>query len=99
MSDERIDKIEKEFAEFRKDFKDVSEALKSMASEKAQDYESRARVAFRQAQNKAEHVFSDVRDHFDDATDRVENRVRENPLTALAVVAGLGFLIGFCSRR
>ncbi|MDO5090596.1 MAG: hypothetical protein Q4D61_03540 [Cardiobacteriaceae bacterium] len=108
--DKRIAQLEKELQDFRKDFSDISQNLKDLASEKTEELQGQARKVYRRASARAGEIWDDVTaagenfreragDHYDDAVRAVRGQVRDNPLQTLAIVAGIGFLVGFLSRR
>lgn len=108
--DKRIAQLEKELQDFRKDFSEISANLKDLASEKTEELQSQARKVYRRASARAGEIWDDVTstghdlrdragEYYDDAAHAVRSQVRNNPLQTLAVVAGIGFLVGFLSRR
>lgn len=108
--DKRNAQLEKELQDLRKDFAEISANIKELASEKSEELQSHARKAYRRASARAgeiwddvTHAGSDLRDrageHYDQAVHAVSSQVRNNPLQTLAVVAGIGFLVGFLTRR
>jgi uncharacterized protein YjbJ (UPF0337 family) len=52
-----------------------------------------------QAEGKWNQAAGQARKTFGAAAEEVRENVKEQPLTALAVVAGVAFLLGFFSRR
>lgn len=111
MSDEKRNaQLEKELQDLRKDFAEISANIKELAGEKADELQSQARRVYRRASARAGEIWDDVAsaghdlrdragEHYDYAVGAVSNQVRSNPLQTLAVVAGIGFLVGFLSRR
>lgn len=108
--DKRIAQLEKELQDFRKDFSDISKNLKDLASEKTDELQGQARRMYRRASNRAGEIWDDVTsagqdirdragEHYDDAVRAIGSQVRSNPVQTLAIVAGIGFLVGFLSRR
>ena len=108
--DNRIAELEKELQQFRKDFADISANLKEIAGEKTDELQGRARRAYRRASNRAQELWDDVAstgqdvyeragEQYDQASDAIAKQVRHHPLQTLAVVAGVGFLVGFLTRR
>lgn len=108
--DKRIEELEKELQKFRKDFAEISTNLKELASEKTEELQGRARRVYRRASNRAQEIWDDVAsaghdvyeragEHYDQAADALGKQVRNHPLQTLAVVAGIGFLVGFLTRR
>lgn len=107
---DRVEKLESDLADVRKDFAEINRTLKGIASERAEQFEGRARRAYHKAANRAQNVWDDVTDageeyyeraraRMDDGLDNLNNCVREKPLQSLAIVAGIGFMLGFLTRR
>lgn len=110
VDEKRIEQLEKDLAAFRKDFKDINETLKSIASQKSEEMEKRARHNVRKAKQRAEDLWDEVSDTGAEVYDRarhqmdhtlqtVNRSVRENPLSSIAIVAGISYIIGFLSRK
>lgn len=110
MTDKNSAQLEKELQDLRKDFAEISANLKELASEKSDELQSQARKVYRRASARAGEIWDDVAstghdlreragEHYDHAVHAVSSQVRNNPLQTLAVVAGIGFLVGFLTRR
>lgn len=110
MTDKRVQELEQEIANVRKQFSEINDSLKSLASEKGEEFTRQARRAYRRTANQAQNLWDDVqssgRDLYDRYADRVEDHlgnakraVRDNPLQSIAIVAGVSFIIGFLTRR
>lgn len=108
--DKRNAQLEKELQDLRKDFAEISSNIKELAGDKAEELQSQARRAYRRASARAGEIWGDVTsaghdlreragEYYDDAAHAVRSQVRNNPLQTLAVVAGIGFLVGFLTRR
>jgi ElaB/YqjD/DUF883 family membrane-anchored ribosome-binding protein len=75
--------------------KDLSEAanakyqdIRSQATSKAEEYKGRAQEAFSTATNRAQDFQGDT-----------EQYIRDNPLQAIGIAAGIGFVLGLIMRR
>lgn len=110
MSDPRVEKLEKDIENFRKDFAEIGKTLRQIAESKGNEAASRAQYAYRRFSNQAQDLISDAseqgqayyaraREHFDNTVDHATDRVRENPLQSVAVVAGVSFIVGFLLSR
>lgn len=108
--DPRVEKLESDLAELRQDFSEISKTLKSIAESKADEYQHRARHAYRNAADRAQDIWEDVtdasedyyyraRDQFSNSIDDLNDCVRDKPLQSMAIVAGIGFVLGFLTRR
>lgn len=109
-ADRRVEQLESELSALRQDFSEISKTLKNIANDKAEEYQHRARHAYNKAADRAQNIWEDVsdtgeeyyyraRDQFSDSIDDLNDCVREKPLQSLAIVAGIGFVIGFLTRR
>jgi uncharacterized protein YjbJ (UPF0337 family) len=65
---------------------------------KLNDAAGSAQNAYGKVKDQAGDVIDQARDQFADVYDQVEDFVREQPLTALAVGAGLGLVLGLMLR-
>ncbi|HVE16848.1 MAG TPA: hypothetical protein VNB29_08920 [Chthoniobacterales bacterium] len=75
-----------------KDLSDAANAkyqdLRSQASQKAEQYKGRAQEAYSTAASKAEGLQGEA-----------EQYIRDNPLQAIGIAAGVGFVLGLIMRR
>lgn len=99
ISDEATaEELRENIAELRKDFKDLLTTVERLAVTQADgvathlreglhDYVERGEEALDQVRERAEHLYEDLHE-----------TVERNPLTALLIALGLGFLIGLLTR-
>ncbi|PTV96392.1 ElaB/YqjD/DUF883 family membrane-anchored ribosome-binding protein [Rhodobacter aestuarii] len=90
--EEQIEKLSAELAELSRSARDYGATRGEKLAEQAQ--ELRAELADRSA--KAAEI---ARERFLDAEGAVEDRVRANPMAALGVAAGVGFLAALLMKR
>jgi ElaB/YqjD/DUF883 family membrane-anchored ribosome-binding protein len=64
------------------------EDIRTQAASKAEEYKGRAQQVYSDATSKAQNLQGDT-----------EQYIRENPLQAIGIAAGVGFLIGLIMRR
>ncbi len=92
------DELRENIAELRNDFKDLLSTVEKLAVAQAggvathlreglHDYVERGEEVLDQARERAEHLYGDLHD-----------TVERNPLTALMIALGLGFIIGLLTR-
>ena len=108
--EKRIEQIEKDLQDFRKEIGDLTKSLKAFGEEKVEELQSGAKRVYRRAAERAQDVWDEVSasgqelreragEHYDQTVDYLGRSVRRNPLQTLGIVAGVGFLIGYLSRR
>jgi ElaB/YqjD/DUF883 family membrane-anchored ribosome-binding protein len=87
-----LDDLKKQFAALQSDVKEMAEMVTMGVSERAADAKEQAiervNAASETAQVKAEKLHADA-----------ERAITENPLAAIAIFAGIGFVLGLVSRR
>ncbi|WP_114390808.1 DUF883 family protein [Notoacmeibacter marinus] len=79
--------VEKEIAQLRADVASLTETLKSVGAATARDLQGRA-------YGKRDEISDQLRVK----EEEIKERVRENPLQALGIAAGVGFLVGVIWR-
>lgn len=110
MDDGRIEKLEKDLEAFRKDFGEISHTLRKIAEDKSNELGNRARGTYQRLSNHAQDLWENAqdygkdyydraRDSLDDTLYQTKEKVRNNPLQAVAIVAGVSFIIGFLTSR
>ncbi|UJF24595.1 hypothetical protein L0B52_00185 [Suttonella sp. R2A3] len=97
--DKRVEQLESEIKALRKDFSDISKSLKSLAEQKSDELESRAKQAWDELSAESQEYYAQARDYVNDGVDSLDQCIRDKPWQSLAVVAGIGFFIGFLTRR
>ena len=110
MTDTRVQKLEQDIENFRKDFAEIGKTLRQIAESKGNEASARAQHAYdrfsRQAQNfmddasaQGQAYYERAREHFDNTVENATDRVRENPLQSVAIIAGVSFIVGFLMSR
>jgi ElaB/YqjD/DUF883 family membrane-anchored ribosome-binding protein len=96
--DASAEELREQLMDLRNDFKDLMGTVEKLAKNQAdgvashlrdglQDYVERGEEVLGQARERAEHLYEDLHE-----------TVERNPLTALLIALGLGFLIGLLTR-
>jgi ElaB/YqjD/DUF883 family membrane-anchored ribosome-binding protein len=65
----------------------------------AKDLGAAATATYGNARNRANSIYSDASDRAHDYQHEAESYIRENPLQAVAVAVGVGFILGILLRR
>lgn len=110
MSDKRIEKLEQDLENFRKDFAEIGKTLRQIVEVKGNEAASRSQQMYdrfsHQAQDLVDNMnlhgqvyYARAREQLDNTLEQATDRVRENPLQSIAVVAGVSFLVGFLLSR
>lgn len=84
--------------ELRKDFKDLITTVERLAASQAEGVSSQLRDGLRTYVDKGEDVLGHAREQAERVYDDLHETVERNPLTAMMVALGLGFIIGLLTR-
>jgi ElaB/YqjD/DUF883 family membrane-anchored ribosome-binding protein len=84
--------------ELRKDFKELLTTVERLAAAQAGSVSGQVREGLRTYADKGEEVFGLAREQAERVYDDLHETIERNPLTALMIALGLGFLIGFLTR-
>ena len=83
-----VEDLNSRIAELQAEIAALSADLKERGAEFAADLKARGEQAAGEAKARAQHALSDA-----------ETAMRQNPATAMAVAAGVGFLVGLLLNR
>lgn len=86
-------------AELRSEIASLTKTLSSLGAEKADDYRDAAERITAEAVSASRRAFGAARSEALSLEEGLERRVRENPLKAIGVAAGVGFLLALLTRR
>lgn len=109
-NNQRIEELEKELSEAKKEFAEVVKNLNSLLSDKGEELKGDAKRMYKKARKRAgefvdnledegEQAWDQARDYMQGGCKHMNSAVRENPMAAIGIAAGLGFLFGFLTRR
>jgi Bacterial protein of unknown function (DUF883). len=90
--------LRENFLELRKDFKDLLTTVERLAAAQADGVSSQVREGLRGYTDKGEEMFGLAREQAERVYDDLHETVERNPLTAMLIALGLGFLIGILTR-
>ena len=102
MDEKRLEQLEKELVDLRKDFHEISRTLKELADSKEETFDLRARRRYHQAREKAQDVWQEFRGQGGKRAcawcscllREIKGKVRDHPWLAVVIIAVVGFLIG-----
>lgn len=98
MADERIIKLEEDLQALRQDIKELGGVFKDYASSQNEQFKEFKEEKFAQAKQTAQNASAYGKEQYQQAKQNVEQSIHEKPLQTAAVIAGVGFLIGFLLR-
>ena len=88
-----------QIAALKDDIAKISATLGKIGKDTAKDARRSAASSFASARLRGEETFDDLRSQARELEDQLTETVRENPLTTIAVAAGIGFLLALIARR
>lgn len=105
MDDKRLEQLEQDLADLRKDFGAISDTLKDLADKREDAVHSGTRSSYRVVCDKGQTFCRDIREHGPGyyACARVwagarfkqsKDKIRANPGSAAAILIGIGIVIG-----
>jgi ElaB/YqjD/DUF883 family membrane-anchored ribosome-binding protein len=84
--------------ELRRDFKELLNTVERLAAAQAEDVSGHLREGLRTYADRGEEALGAAREHAEQFYDDLHETVERNPLTAMMIALGLGFLIGLLTR-
>lgn len=91
--------LEKQFEQLRSDIAGLSDTIQQMGAGRVHDAQRKAADTGHDLNDAYEGALETVRGEFKHLEKDVTDRVRSNPLQALGIAAGIGFLAALLSRR
>lgn len=85
--------------ELRKDFKDLLTTVERLAAAQAGGVSGHVREGLRAYADRGEEMFGVAREQAERVYDDLHETVERNPLTAMLIALGLGFIIGLLTRH
>jgi ElaB/YqjD/DUF883 family membrane-anchored ribosome-binding protein len=99
ISDEATaEELRENIAELRKDFKDLLTTVERLAVAQADGVATHLREGLHDYVERGEEALDHVRERAEHLYEDLHETVERNPLTALLIALGLGFLIGLLTR-
>lgn len=97
-SKSREQELEAQVSQLQGDLKDISETLRKLTGEKANEVKGMAQTEFRHLQQRGQHMIEDAQDQVGEAEKQLKDTIREKPLTAVATALGVGFVLALLTR-
>ena len=93
------EELAKQIEQLRADVADITRTLGELGKGQVTDLRSRAEQRAAEMRARGRAVADDVGARVRDVEHEAEDYIREKPLQALAIAAGLGLLVGWLTRR
>ncbi len=97
-ADEPMD-LEAEIRQLREDIAKLTEQLATTGEHSFSAARRAATESVEQLRAQGEAAFEGLRSNAREMEDELATRVREKPITAIAIAAGIGYLLALLSRR
>lgn len=97
--DATTEDLRENLIELRKDFKDLLSTVEKLAASQADNVQGHLREGLRTYMDKGEEAFGHAREQAERMYDDLHETVERNPLTAMMIALGLGFVIGLLTRH
>lgn len=91
--------LQAQVAALKEDIAKITATLSKIGKDRAKGAGRSAASSFETARLRGEETFEDLRSQARELEDQLTETVRENPLTTIAVAAGVGFLLALIARR
>lgn len=91
--------LRENLVELRRDFKELLTTVERLAAAQAAGVSDQVREGLQGYADKGEEMFGLAREHAERAYDDLHDTVERNPLTAMMIALGLGFVIGMLTRN
>ena len=93
------EELAKQIEQLRSDVAEISKTLGDLGRGQVTDLRSRAERQAAELRARGRETADEVAARAREAEHQAEDYIRENPLQALAIAAGLGLLVGWLTRR
>ena len=91
--------VEAQLQQLRDDLAALARSVAAVGSEKAEDYRHRVRRATNDAADASMQMVEAAREHAVSLERDLERKIRTKPLQAVAMAAGVGFVLALLARR
>lgn len=91
--------LQAQVAALKEDIANIAATIAKIGKNTARDATRSAASSYETAKVRGEETLDDIRLHARELEDQLAQSVRENPLTTIAVAAGVGFLLALIARR
>lgn len=97
--DANLQDVQAELDNLRRDIAALTQAITSLGSAKLQEAGARATEMGAEMAGASAAAYQSARDGLRSAEQDLETRIRNNPLQAVGIAAGIGFLAALLTRR
>jgi ElaB/YqjD/DUF883 family membrane-anchored ribosome-binding protein len=97
--DATTEDLRENLVELRKDFKELLSTVEKLAATQATNVSDHLHDGLRTYIDKGEEVFGHAREQAERVYDDLHETVERNPLAAMMIALGLGFIIGLLTRH
>ena len=91
--------LQAQVAALKEDIANIGATLAKIGKNSTKQARNSAASSMESAKLRGEEAFDDLRSQARDLEEQLTETVRENPLTTIAVAAGVGFLLALIARR
>lgn len=91
--------IDAQLQQLREDIAALARSVAAVGSDKASQYRGKVRQAKNEAADASLHMVEAARDHALSLERDLERQIRTNPIQAVAIAAGVGFILALMTRR
>lgn len=91
--------VEAQLQQLREDIASLAKTVAAVGNEKASEYKGKARRAAHEAADASMHMVEAAREQAVSLERDLERQIRTNPIQAVAIAAGVGFLFALMMRR
>ncbi len=98
VDDASAEELREHINDLRKDFKDLLGTVEKLAANQAAGVTDHVRDGLRSYVGKGEDALDTVREQAERVYDDVYDTVERNPMTAVMIALGVGFVVGIATR-
>ena len=91
--------LDEQISQLRNDIGELARTMRGMGDAKAKDLKQRARGKADEISAASEDALAALTEQLEDIERQVGGKVRKNPIAALGIAAGVGFLVAMLARR
>ncbi len=96
--DASAEELREHINDLRKDFKELLGTVEKLASAQAEGVSNQLRDGLRSYVGRGEDALDTVREQAERVYDDLHETVERNPMTAIMIALGIGFVVGIATR-
>lgn len=93
------DEVREQLAALKADVETLTEALQELGKSRSAELKETVRKRTEALQARGRDIAEEARDTASDMVCRADARIRENPMAAVGIATGVGFLVGLLMAR